>query len=202
MGYSISWLAIQGQNAESVCEKMGLKQTGQFEEIPDASNPLYGCQLPSEHYLIFANDCEFASQQKLAELSQLGELVSCSAEEHTMASASAGWSNGKIVWSIDHDSYHGLEHLQTIGKLPPMFAEIRDRLLTQQAHEDEGGTDYVFDIAIEVAQELTGFRHDQEIPGLSEKPFEILLEPAKKRGHKKRKPQAGESKKAWWQFWK
>lgn len=201
MGYSISWLAILGQNAEAVHEKLGLKQTGQFEEIPGASNPFYGCQLPSERYLIFANDCEYADQQNLAELSQLGDLVVCSADEKQKISAACGWDDGKIVWSIDHDHYHGVEHLQTIGKLPPMFAEIRDRLLTQQAHEDEG-VDLVFEIPIEVAQELTGFRHDQEVPGLSEKPFEILLAPKKKRGNKKRKPQVGESKKSWWQFWK
>jgi hypothetical protein len=36
------------------------------------------------------------------------------------------------------------------------------------------GCDYVFDIPVEVAREVTGYRYDRDIPGLTGEPFVVL----------------------------
>jgi hypothetical protein len=46
--------------------------------------------------------------------------------------------------------------------------------LAKQAAESEEDVDHISDIPIELARELTGFRHDQELPGGGDEPFEAL----------------------------
>jgi hypothetical protein len=68
--------------------------------------------------------------------------------------------------------------LEVGGELPVSFASIRDRL--RSAQEAAGGrdadVDYTFSVPIELAEALTGFRHDIDLPNLGVRPFEILTE--------------------------
>jgi hypothetical protein len=184
MGFSISWLAIRGKDPASVCNELALRGTGEHEEIPES--PLLGAELPSGWYLVFANHCGFADTQPLAKLSSDAEIVTCSVEEHVMYSGASCWKHGKRMWSITHDSQQGIEHLEAEGQLPPVFAPIRDQMTARQADRDDA--DYIFDVPVEVAKSLTGFRHDKDIEGAPDKPFERL----EKLNREKR----------WWEFWK
>jgi hypothetical protein len=63
---------------------------------------------------------------------------------------------------------------------------IRDRLFSEQAAAGgkEPDVDHTFDIPVELALSLTGYRHDHDdIPGMSEDPFEVLvsIRPAQKK---------------------
>lgn len=92
-----------------------------------------------------------------------------------MVSVAAGWKNGEKVWSIKHDAQQGIEHLESTGE-PPGFGMISAALRLKQATAGgkKADVDYIFDIPVETAESLTGFRHDKVIPELGEKPFEVF----------------------------
>jgi hypothetical protein len=147
-------------DAETVHSELRVTRTGEYEDVPDS--PLLGTHLADAWYLIYANQYDYVDGAPLADLSRNGLLITCVIEEHSMYSCATGWENGLLLWSIVHDSSrHGPAHLDAQGDLPAVFAAIRDHLSKQQAH---GGADYLFDIPIEVAKAITGFRHDESEP--------------------------------------
>jgi hypothetical protein len=176
MGYSLSWLGVKNVSPGIVRKALRLKDTGQRAELPES--PFNGLQLPNGWYFVIADhqSPEFFPESVLAQLSTHGELVICFVEEHVMYSSATGWKDGRQVWSIYHDSQRDIEDLEATGDLPPSFGPIRDKL--RAAQEAAGGrsarVDFTFDVPVELAQELTGYRHDANIPELAAKPFEIL----------------------------
>jgi hypothetical protein len=193
MGYSLSWLAVKGKPAEAVCDELGFRKTGEREQIPESD--LSGAELPGGWFLIVSNRTEkVASDAILQCLSSSGsELVTCFIEEHVMVSVATGWREGRRIWSVTHDAQRAGDDLTVEGDLPPEFVSIRDRLLSKQREEDlripvarhgsqrsatsveQMRCDYIFDVPVETAQRLTGFRHDRDIPGVTGEPFEMLL---------------------------
>ena len=49
---------------------------------------------------------------------------------------------------------------------------------TEQAAGDSE-CDYLFDIPVETARSVAGYRHDEDVPGLSGEVFEVLARPGK-----------------------
>ena len=90
-----------------------------------------------------------------------------------MFSMACAFAKGREIWRVSHEAERGITHLDVTGTPPKNFEEIRTRLLRQQT-DDPGGADYVFDIPVDLAQSLTGFRYDEDIEGAGDKPFEIL----------------------------
>jgi len=192
MGYSLSWLAVKGKSPAAVRDALGLRPTGQREEFPESE--LCAAELPGGWYLIVSDHTEHvAPDAVLQTLSAGGELVTCFIEEHVMASAAAGWQNGRKLWSVTHDSHRGHDHLAAEGDLPPAYAAIRDRLVAKQRQEDlekppqsrpmfkrkitdlsQMRCDYLFNIPVDLAKALTGYTHDEDIPGQTGEPFEVL----------------------------
>jgi hypothetical protein len=84
--------------------------------------------------------------------------------------------------SVTHDCEKGRYHLQVDGQAPPYLAAIRQRLTSEQdgSGGEKSDTDYIYDIPAELARELTGYRHDQDIPGTSGKIFQVLAAKRKK----------------------
>ena len=93
-----------------------------------------------------------------------------------MVSRATGWKDGQLRWSVTHDAQQDRLHLDVQGEPPPEFAAIRDQKLAEQAAGDSD-VDYLFDIPVETARRLTGYRHDEDIPGLSGAVFEVLAPP-------------------------
>lgn len=199
MGYSLSWLAIKGKSPDTVREALGLRPTGAREEFPESE--LCAAELPGGWYLVVSDHTPYvAPDAALPTLSAGCELVTCFVEEHVMASAATGWKDGRKLWSVTHDAQRGHEHFVAEGDLPPDYAAIRDRLLAKQRQEDvekppsaraaqrksgdfsQMRCDYLFNIPVDLAQALTGYTHDEDIPGQEGEPFEVLVSttPAKK----------------------
>ncbi|HSY19870.1 MAG TPA: hypothetical protein VK815_16120 [Candidatus Acidoferrales bacterium] len=191
MGYSLSWLAVKGKSPAAVRDALGLRPTGQREEFPESD--LCAAELPGGWYLIVSDHTEHVAPDAILQtLSAGGELVTCFVEEHVMASAAAGWQDGRKLWSVTRDAQRGGDHLAAEGDLPPEYAAIRDRLLAKQRDEDlekppanrrlqrksgdfsQMRCDYIFSIPVELAQALTGYTHDGDIPGQTGEPFEVL----------------------------
>lgn len=173
MGYSQSWVAVRGKGRATVLAAFGLRPTGAREEV--AESPLVGAELPGGWYLLVANQGAdaLAGEAALAGISTAGEAVTCEVEEHVMVSVASGWRDGRRLWVVGHDAQRGLDHLDAEGALPETFSEMRDRARAAQ-HAAGGDADHFFDVPVELAKALTGYRHDEDPPGASDEPFEVL----------------------------
>ena len=180
MGYAQSWLAVKGKAPEAVLETLGLRRTGAREAI--AGSPVVGAALPGGWYLVVAarSGHRLMRDPMVQRLSAGCDVITGDVEEHVMVSVATGWKDGQRVWSVTHDAQRDMEHLQAEGELPAAFTSIRDRLRAEQ--QEAGGSradvDHIFDVPVELAQTLTGYRHDAEIPGAGAEPFEVLVETA------------------------
>lgn len=173
MGFSLSWIAVPAAARGELLDVLKLTPTGRFEEVPEAAAS--GIDLPTGWYVILRQREEMTpgTSADLARLSRSVGVVACFVEEHVMVSWARGWSAGGLAWSVYHDLQAGLRHLEASGDLPPEYRAVRDRLLAKQDHDPEGA-DYVFDVPIALAEQLTGFRHDFTPPGREDRPFEVL----------------------------
>jgi hypothetical protein len=177
MGYSLSWAALKGGNLQTACAALGLRETGKREEIPDSD--IVGTQLPTGWCLVLF-DHNVIEERFLKQLSQAGEVVYCFVEDHVMYSSASGWNSGREIWQVAHDGgERGVLHLETGGNPPAEFEGIRKELFARQvaADRDKVEVDHVYEIPAELAKQLTGFRHDQDTPGLSGDVFTVLESP-------------------------
>jgi hypothetical protein len=194
MGYSLSWVAVKadpkavysalkvqptGQRQRGLFERPGMPALSSARRVPPLPKDLCAALLLAAQTIVIFNRKELKDRQ-LAAVSQIGETIYCFVEEHVMVCVVALWQDGNQVWRVTHDAQVGLDHLSVDGDVPPFFASIRDKYVAKQAAEPEDDVDRISDIPVELARELTGFRHDQEISGASAEPFE-MLEPVKKK---------------------
>jgi hypothetical protein len=204
MGYSLSWLAIKSKAPQAVLDELGFRRTGERQEIPEAA--LTAAEMPNGWFLIVSNEDEKVATDAVLERLTAGcEAVTCFVEEHVMCSSSTGWKDGRKCWSILHDAQKGRGHLEAEGQLPSSFNSIRDRLLSKQQEENarraeirrpliarkvvsssDMACDYIFNIPVEVACELTGYQHDRDIAGMTGELFEVLVSAALKQTVEKR----------------
>jgi hypothetical protein len=189
VGYAISWLAVRGKDSAAVTASLGLKASGEKTEYAEAMYT--GRPLPSGWFLLVINQAEhkFLNQDSLARLSQGSEVIASTIEEHVMVCASEAWKDGVKVWRIEHDAQESIDHINASGALPDVYASIKSSLSKQQ--EEAGGktadTDYFFDIPLQTAKSIVGFKHDED-SGLEDGSFEVF------------KGSAGSSK-PWWKLW-
>lgn len=183
MGFSISWIAIREKPQDFIHTELGLRPTGEREEIPESS--CTATDLGNGWYVVFYNEgCQAVEDYARGMLEQDCEAVTCYVEEHVMCSGAAYWKAGQQVWSMAHAADDGMYHLREKGNLPDQYLAIRERLIQEQ--DENGGkkskVDHIFDVPIELAKAITGFRHD--LCTDEEDPWEVLeiLEPAKKAG--------------------
>ncbi len=179
MGFSLFWMAVKGKAPEAVRNELGLRLTGQRLEFPESN--IAAAELPGGWYLIvwdreypdkYLDDVPGAALKHIS--TSGGELVTCFVHEGIMISSAAYWKDGRKIWSIIHDSTKGGEHLATEGDLPEIYAQIRDKALSEQ--RATRGVDYVFDVPLDIAQGITGYSHCQDLPGIeADKPFEELV---------------------------
>jgi hypothetical protein len=170
LGYSLSWFAVRGKEPEMVLAELGLALTGEREDVPEA--PLTSVRLKSHWFVVIIN--EVNSQlisRATSQVSQAAELLTCHVEEHVMQSGCAYWEEGQKVWSVEHDAQIDPTHLTISGNPPTELDEIRRRLV------NEPGVDRVFDVPVEIAKLVTGFRHDENITNGEAFPFEVLTKP-------------------------
>jgi hypothetical protein len=170
MGWSLCWLAIKGKTPQAVREVLGFRPTREFVGVGEA--PIAAAEMPNGWYVIACDHEErVAYDPILQDLSVGCELVTCFLEEHVMYCSATGWRDGKQCWGVIHDSQKDRQHLEVSGEPPATFAEIRQKWF---AKDTRGDCDYIFEIPLETARSVTGFCHDQDIPGLRYDAFEVL----------------------------
>lgn len=194
MGQSLSWLAFKGPALEAGLERLGLAPTASVGEWMRKS--LTGHALPGGWHLVLAPRCDHAivSPASLERLSLQAEVIACSVEEHVMFSSAEFWKNGEKLWRVVHDAQQGRRHLDAGGALPDGYADALSRAAEEQAAEDAGAdeVDFYFEVPLEIARQIAGFKHDEEHPALNYEQFDIYATA----------PGAAGATRKWWQVWK
>lgn len=160
MGYRISWLAAQGLSTERLLEHFGL----QLSDEPDEANeaPFSFAALPTGWTVLWSNDPTFAKIEYCQPLSRLAPVVSCWVNETMMFSSANYFDDDQYLWFVGHDAQKGIYNLEYDGELPPQFEAINGRLNEQQdaAGGEKSDVDFMFDVPLELAQSICGFKHD------------------------------------------
>ena len=187
MGYSISWIAVRGSNEDAINSALGIRATEEREDIPESS--CTAAELTNGWYIVFYNEGSDAIDRYAKQLlSSAPEAIICSVEEHVMCSVVAGWTAGTKNWEVSHESEKGIFHLSQDGSVPAELTAIHEGLRTEQeSHGREAsGVDYIFDVPIDLAKAIVGFKHDEDPDYDGEDPWKVceILEPIQRNAPK------------------
>jgi hypothetical protein len=187
MGYSLTWLACRGASLDAVLSCLSLNRTNEVSEYARA--PIAAQPLSADWTLVVASGCghRIGSEQMLAALSEGCEVVACSVEEHVNFASAQYWLGGSRAWHVEHSWEKSPQHLAVEGAPPSILESVRREREALQRVDDE--VDYFFDIPLECAKHLTGFKHDEEHPGLQYDSF-VVLEPSRTTTRNR----------SWWKF--
>jgi len=184
---------MKGEVSERLLENLSLEPTR--ERAYPAEAIFTGHTMRPGWFVLVINRCnhDFVRPKSLERLSELGEVIACSVEEHVMWSSAELWRGGAQIWSIQHDAQKGMLDLDASGFIPEAYSAIRNEYSERQ--EQEGGVeaevDYIFDIPLLVAKSIVGFKHDEA--GTDDEMF--LVYRATELGD------AAEIRKPRWRFW-
>jgi hypothetical protein len=131
------------------------------ESRKDNETPFSGAEFPGGWFVLFSNDFGFVSSERLAQLSADCRIVACQVHEGIMFSAAYRYQGGRRVWKLAHNAQQSIYDLSISGLPPPSFESIRRRMTRKQEATPGGGVDFIFDIPVEIAAAVCGFRHDR-----------------------------------------
>ncbi len=159
MGFKISWIGFHGATKDQVLQTAGLRDTGEGDEANEA--PFSGAEIPGGWFILFSNDFDFASPERVASFSSDCRIVACQVHEGIMASISYAIERGTSRWQIEHNSQKHSNDLSVTGSPPATFHSIQDRLRQLQADSQAPRANYIFEIPVETAESVCGYRHDR-----------------------------------------
>jgi len=172
MGYAISWIAFEGKTATEVADLLSLSPSGKFDEVP--RDMFSGARLDSGWYVVVIDKYahKFVRARTLERVSTATGVIAATVEEHVMFSSAEAWKSGRLIWKITHEGENGPRNLKERGSLPAEYSPIKTRLLAAQQEEDAGTreVDYFFDMPLDLAEAITGYKHDKALAAR----FEIL----------------------------
>ena len=161
MSFSLAWFAVHGIDSDVFLERAGFHDTGELDEYFEEQHS--GGAIPGGWYVIVTSDIGLLEPARLAQWSAGGRLIAAVIHEGTSSSLATEWRDGRQVWSVSHDGSEGGDQLAVEGQLPDVFEELHQEAVAAQAESrKEGGeVNFVFDIPLDLAAEVTGFRHDE-----------------------------------------
>jgi hypothetical protein len=161
MAFKISWVGVKGLKRPQLLARLGMDETSALDRAHEAS---FALSETSKGWLIlYANDFDYASEPTLAALSAGASVIGCRVLESIGFSGAEQHQRGRKLWSVSHTAQRGPLNLEESGRTPLQLTGIKQRLLAKQAAAGDARPirDYVFDIPIELAASITGYRHDQ-----------------------------------------
>ncbi|HET9180860.1 MAG TPA: hypothetical protein VFP59_01900 [Candidatus Angelobacter sp.] len=178
MGYSLSWIAVDGNSSDQLDHLLQIRHMGAMEG--SATSRCTSIRLASGYYLVIFDRKELPPAL-LGRVSHSLSLMVGYVEEHVMYSSVAAWENGQEKWAVVHDAQEGMYNLQVRGTPPGQHEAIRERLFTEQAANggEKVEVDHIFDIPVELAHELIGYRYDTDAQQLGSSGYEAM-EPGSK----------------------
>jgi hypothetical protein len=176
VGFNMSWILVDEIDQDALLAALDLIPTGETLDEYDLGTsrvPLAAATFNSRWCAAFAKyalilDATLGTEPpRLVRLPAKSRAITCVTLEHAMVSYASLWSGGRHIWQIKHDPRHGVEHLETSGDLPAGFSSLHDVALQKQradsATRQPGGwgVDYIFDVPLDTAATITGFRHNR-----------------------------------------
>lgn len=161
MSFSLVWFAAQGIGKDAFLERAQFEDTGEVDEYFEHDHS--GGELPDGWYVILSSEMGLLEPAKLAKWSEGARVVAVALHEDAESSLATEWRDGKLAWSASYDGAEGCDRLDVEGALPAVFEELMQEADSAQAESegDGGGVNFVFDIPLDLAAEITGFRHDE-----------------------------------------
>lgn len=187
MGFSHSWIAVQGATPEQAMEALGM-------EVSPAPRPYLFCEgvalIEWPNWLLVISDKDddvFVGP--LSRLAAFGSAIACSMNERVMYSEARGYEGGQQVWGVVHDPNEdeSLYSLRITGSPPDQLEAIVRAAKAEQDSEggEDADVDVMFDIPPKLAKSICGFflgeGDPNTIPYSSLKPIGSP-EPTEKRG--------------------
>ena len=176
MGFNMSWIFVDQIDLDDLYAALDVKSTGQAADPYDLGTkrvPLAGLRPKDGWCAIFGRysfvlDITIGTDPpRLARLPAKSRAVSCVVLEHANISHASLWQ-GREIWQVHNQpTKEQPEHLDFWGDLPPSFIGAWEAALQKRRESDarrkpgEWGVDYVFDVPLIAAAEITGFRHDR-----------------------------------------
>jgi hypothetical protein len=159
----MSWIAVNGKSPDAVLAELSWRRTGEQEDFPEADAVC--AQLANGWFVVVMNRIMDAYDGTIdpSPLSRGSEVVTCMLEEHVMESGFARWRDGQRLIAVHHDAQQGIRHLDVSGSFSAEMKGIIDAATRSQDEEDQGdaAVDFIFDVAIDMAYRITGYRHDR-----------------------------------------
>ena len=165
MGFSHSWIAVQGLDPAQALAALGMEVSEILEPgyFPDGIS--FG-QMPDGWLVVLTDRRANAFEGDLVELAKLGPAVACEVNEHVMYSEARGYEAGREAWRVAYDCEKGRYALYVSGNPPPQLERITREARAEQ--EAEGGEDADVDIMIDVpallARSICGFMLGEDEP--------------------------------------
>jgi hypothetical protein len=159
MGYSLSWVAVDAAAEKALSEHFGLHEME--EEADSADFDWSGARLDGWYLLVADRTHILVDEDLLSRISSHGRVIAVAVEEHVMYSSAEDWRNGERIWGVAHQGESDVMHLAVEGELPSEFAGIRERQYAEQGRSGvNGDVDHIHDVPLQLAEEITTFRHD------------------------------------------
>ena len=159
MGLNLCWIAVQTGQKAAVFDGLGFEEIG---EVGDEIGVDYSCaELPGGWLVLVATNRSFDMGQALAKSSTGGFALGCEMSETVMVSEARALEGGSLLWSVVHDPDRDDHDVTVQGAPPPQFDEIRQRLQAEQATPGNETVDYLFDLPVELAVSVCGYRAGQ-----------------------------------------
>ena len=169
MGFNMSWVFVDEIELDELYAALDVKSTGQPADPYDLGTsrvPLAGLRPTAGWCAIFGRyssvlDIAIGTDPpRLARLPARFRAITCVVLEHAMISYASLWQGGRQIWEIRHQPIKEQPaHLDFWGDLPPDFFRSREAALEKQRGND--GVDFVFDVPLDAAAVITGYRHDR-----------------------------------------
>lgn len=162
-----SWTSFTALDVKSTGEAADPYDLGTFRVPLAGLRPKAGWCAVFGHYSFVLDLTISIDPPRLARLPAKSRAVSCVVLEHAMISHASLWKDGRHIWQVHHQpSREHPANLEFWGDLPPGFFGSWDAALQKQREHDarrqpgELGVDYLFDVPLDAAAEITGYRHD------------------------------------------
>ena len=179
MGFRICYLAAQLE-PETFAGSLGLEVAMQADEMP--ADDWWTARLKNGWTILWAQDETFGAnaREQIERLSSEADIIHCEVNETVMWCSAEYWSGGQSKWKVSHAG-DGDERfdLTVQGDLPSGFADIRDQNFKAQKDGGED-VDHVFEIPLELARSIIGFRHEDYLEPDDVDAFFVLKPPVKK----------------------
>ena len=159
MSFDVSWAAFSKVRKQEVLAAANLQDTGEHDEANEA--PFSCAELPNGWTVLYANSSTY-TYENIKRISANHAVLSVIIQEYVPTSLAAFHVRGEEIWSVYHEGNAGVLDLTLTGAVPPQTTAIRDRLSVMQQSEGKASrVDHMFDVPVELAESICGYRHDR-----------------------------------------